>query len=159
MPTMPRLTVIGIGSPFADDQAGWRVIQSLSASRQIKACGERIRLVSCRSPASELLDLLTNTDAAIVVDAVRYCGAPGTLYRLRDVQSPLSATKLLSSHGVDMGTVFALASTLECSPRRLIIYGIEAGSDMTGTTLCQSVWRTAERVVQEIKRDIEDYCV
>ena len=155
---MPCLTVIGIGSPFADDQAGWRVVQCLAASSGIADYGERVMVASCRSPAGGLLSLLANTDAAIVVDAVRCCGVPGTLYRLCDAHSSLLSTKLLSSHGLDMGTLFALAATLEFRPKRMIVYGIEAGYDTDREmTMCQSVRQTVERVVDEIKRDIVNY--
>lgn len=157
---MPRLTVIGIGSSFADDQAGWRVVETLSASRQIAAYGERILVTVCRAPAGELLRLLADTDIAIVVDAVRFCGAPGTVYRLGSVHSPLPATKFLSSHGVDLRTMLALADTLEHSPRVMIIYGIEAGPNSAAdSTMCQSVCRAVAGVAEEIKRDITNYCV
>jgi hydrogenase maturation protease len=156
MRDMPRLTVIGIGSPFADDQAGWRVVQSLAASSRIAAYGERVTVASCRSPGGELLNLLANTDTAIVVDAVRYCGAPGTLYRLWDVHSSLLSTKLLSSHGLDMGSLFGLAAALECRPKQIIVYGIESGPDNGGVTMCQSVRRTVDRVIDEIKREIDE---
>ena len=155
---MPRLTIIGIGSPFADDQAGWNVVESLVASRQAAIYAEHVVVTVCRSPASELLSLLMNSDIAIVVDAVRYCGAPGTIYRLADMDSPLPATKILSSHGIDLITMYALADTLGHSPGMMIIYGIEAGPDSApGMAMCQSVGRAVIRVAEDIKRDVANY--
>ena len=157
---MLRLTVIGIGSAFADDRAGWSVVESLAASGEIADYGERILVTACGSPASELLGLLANTDVAILVDAVRFSGAPGTVYRLAGAYFPITATKFISSHGVDLPTLLALTATLEHSPRMMIIYGIEAGAGFaTNSTMCQSVCRAVERVAEEIKRDIANHCV
>ena len=156
---MPRLTVIAVGSSFADDRVGWDVAEILLTSSQVAAYGERVVVTVCRSPASELLGLLANTDIAILVDAVRFCGAPGTVYRLMDVRCPLWATRFLSSHGVDLQTMFALADTLEYSPEVMIIYGIESRSDLeAGSTICPSICRSVVRVAEDIKRDIANYC-
>ena len=155
---MPRLTVIGIGSPFADDRAGWSVVETLAASKQVAAYAEHVVVTVCRSPVSELLNLLMNTDIAIIVDAVRYCGAPGTMYRLIGVHSPLPATKFLSSHGIDLRTMYALAGTLGHVPRIMIFYGIEAGPDSgPDLAMCQSVGRAVVRVAEDIGRDVANY--
>jgi hydrogenase maturation protease len=157
---MARLTVIGIGSPFADDRAGWNVVETLITSRQIAAYGERVAATVCRSPATELLGLLANTDIAIVVDAMRFCGAPGTVYRLEGMHIPLLTTKALSSHGMDLRSILALADTLAYSPRSTIIYGIETGPNIEAASrMCQSVRRSVAHVVEDIKRDIENFCM
>ena len=155
---MPQLTIIGIGSPFADDMAGWCVADALSSSRQIASYHGRVAVAICRSPGSELLGLLADTDIAIVVDAVCYGGAPGTVYRLSSLQSSSSVTEFLSSHGLDLQTLFTLADTLEISPKMMVIYGIEAGPDNRNTKLSQGVQRAVVRVTDDIKRDIEHYC-
>ena len=155
---MPRLTIIGIGSPFADDRAGWNVVETLVASKQVAAYGEHVVVTVCRSPVSELPSLLMNTDIAIVVDAVRYCGASGTTYRLTDMDSPLPTMKDLSSHGVDLRTMYALADALGHRPGIMIFYGIEAGPDSApGLAMCQSVGRAVARVVGDIRRDVAYY--
>jgi len=155
---MPRLSVVGIGSPFADDRAGWKVVETLAASKQVASYGEHVVVTVCRSPASELLDILMNTEIAIVVDAVQYRGVPGTIYRLTDLDSPLPAPKVLSSHGIDLRTMYALAGTLGHSPGILIFYGIEAGSDSgPDLVMCQSVCRASARVAEEIRRDVVNH--
>ena len=156
---MPRLTVIGIGSAFADDRAGWSVVDSLTASGEIAGYAERILVTVCGSPAGELLGLLADTEIAIIVDAVRFSGASGTVYRLESIHSPLAAAKPLSSHGFKLGDLLALAETLEHCPRVIIIYGVESGPENeTDTTMCEDVRRAVMRVAEEIKRDIADLC-
>ena len=157
---MPRLTVIGIGSPFADDNAGWCVVETLIASRSAAAYDGHVVITACASPASELLGLLMQTDIAIVVDALCYSGAPGTIYRMSDIILPFSATKFLSSHGLDLQTMQELAGTLGQSPRIMILYGIEAGPDNgTASSMCQSVRDATAWVADDIRRDIVNYCL
>lgn len=156
---MPQLTIIGIGSSFADDMAGWSVVDALSSTGKIASYGGRVAVAICRSPASELLSLLVDTDIAIVVDAVCYNGAPGTVYRLSGLHSPSSVTEFLSSHGLDLQTLLTLAHTLGSSPKLLVIYGIEGGpGNGKNTKLSQNVQRAVVRVADDIKRDIEHYC-
>jgi len=157
--SVPRVTVIAIGSSFADDRAGWDVAEILSTSSVIAAYGERVAVAVCRSPASELMGLLANTDIAIVVDAVRFCGAPGTVYRLADNYSSLSDMTFLSSHGMDIQTMLVLADTLESSPEVVIVYGIESRSDSEAdSTPSTELRRAIVRVAEDIQRDVASYC-
>ena len=156
---MPRLTVIGIGSDSADDRAGWNVVEALVASGEIAAYGKSILVTACGSPTGELLSLLANTDIAILVDAVRFSGAPGTVYRLDGVGSSTASPSFISSHGVDLPTMLALAATLKQSPRVVILYGIEAGPDFVADSrMGQCVFHAVERVTEDIKRDMANFC-
>jgi hydrogenase maturation protease len=156
---MPRVTVIAIGSPFADDRMGWDVAEILCTSSLIAAYGEQVAVAVCRSPASELIGLLANTDIAIVVDAVRFCGAPGTVYRLADIHSSLSDVTFLSSHGMDIQAMLALADALESSPGMMIVYGIESRSDLEAESILSAeLHRAVVRVAEDIQRDVASYC-
>lgn len=153
---MRRLSIIGLGSSIADDQAGWIVVETLLASRRIAAYGERVAITVCRSPAGELLSYVADADIAIIVDAVRFDGAAGTVYRLQDIHNhSLSTANLVSSHGVDLPTMLSLAATLGCSPGLIVIYGIEAGPG-SGADMSDNVCRAVMRVVDAILRDVEN---
>ena len=157
---MPHLAIIGIGSPFGDDQAGWRVVDALAESMSVAAYGERVLVAACRSPAGELPELLVNADVAIVVDAVRGDGAPGTVYRISGGRLPPFVSRRLSSHGIDLQTLFELTAALEYRPRERIVYGIESGAaGVVGTAMNESVRRAAEWVAENIKRDMAYFCM
>jgi hydrogenase maturation protease len=155
---MPHLTVIGIGSPFGDDQAGWRIAESLAESVRVAAYGKHVLVTACRSPSSELLELLSNTDVAILVDAVLGGGAPGTVYRIASRHIPPFVTEILSSHGIGLQAMIELVDALESSPRVMIVYGIEAGPIGADSAMSEGVYRAVVRVVEEIKRDMAHYC-
>ena len=111
--------VIGIGSPFGADRAGWEVVDLLAREG---AAG--LSPLRCASPAGELLGMLRGTDRAVLVDAVVSGAPPGTVGRWegRGVLEPRSA---LSSHGLDVAAVLALGDALGELPATLVLYGIE----------------------------------
>jgi hydrogenase maturation protease len=155
---MARLSVIGVGSPFGDDQAGWYVADALAASSKVAAYGERVAVTSCRSPGGDLPELLTNSDVAIVVDAVIDNGAAGTVYRIEGHRLPAFVAGALSSHGITLQTILEISDALQNRPKALIVYGIEAQVSGTGSAMSESMCRAAARVVEHIKRDITHYC-
>jgi len=153
-----RLTVIGIGSPFGDDQAGWRVAEALAESTCVTAYDERLVVTACRSPAGELPELLANTDIAIVVDAVRDSGAPGTVYRIEGHDLPVFVAGSLSSHGIALRTMLELSDVLQNSPKAMIVYGIEVQFSGTDSVISEGTRRAADWVVEQIIRDVAHYC-
>jgi hydrogenase maturation protease len=149
---MPRISVIGIGSAFGDDRAGWRVAELLAGSSQSFVNPEGVTITACRSPGSELPGLLMAADIAIVVDAVISGGAPGTVLRLSGRSLPSFVNAGLSSHGMRLQTLLELVKTLGNSPSDLIIYGIESAD--VDAEMSQDVLRAVSFVVDRIKGDI-----
>ena len=155
---MTRLTVIGIGSPFGDDRAGWHVANALAESKYVAAYGELIVVTACRSPAGELPGLFANTEIAVVVDAVLDGGAPGTVYRMEGRHFPAFAGRSFSSHGIALQTILEVSDVLKIGPNATIVYGIEAEFIGTASVMSESARRAAAWVVDNIKRDMAHYC-
>ncbi len=155
---MPRVSVIGIGSPYGDDWAGWRVAELLAESERVAANSEQVTVTACRSPGGELPALLGAADIAIVVDAVMNAGAPGTVYRLSGLQLIELSGDCLSSHGMRLRAMFELLSVLGNLPEVVLVYGIEAESVNAVTVMNGNVLQAIDRVRDEIERDIAYYC-
>ncbi|MGB5255439.1 MAG: hydrogenase maturation protease [Sedimenticolaceae bacterium] len=115
------IRVIGLGSPFGDDQAGWRVIDSLRA-RGLSG----IDLITLDRPGHSLINWLPEVDWLILVDAVSSDTPLGSVMRL-DPDSLDEAPSGISSHGLHIAEALQLASTLDCLPSRVEIYGIQVG--------------------------------
>ncbi len=155
---LPKIKVIGIGSSQADDRLGWDVAEALLACSGAAAYGDRLEIAICRSPASELLGLLARADVAVIVDAVKDQGAPGTVYRWVNVDSLASTAKVLSSHGVALQTLLMLADALGYRPS-IVVYGIETISgDVPDADSQPALRRAVLRVTEDIKREIANRC-
>ena len=115
------IRVIGLGSPFGDDQAGWCVIDALR-SRGLSG----IDLIALDRPGHSLITWLTDVDWLILVDAVSSDTPLGSVMRL-DPESLDEAPSGISSHGLHIAEALRLAATLDCLPSRVDLYGIELG--------------------------------
>ncbi len=109
--------LIGIGSPYGDDQVGWRVIEAVqSADLSLSA-------VRCETPVTTLLALLQQSDEVILVDAVAYEAPVGTVLCWSGAEV-MQAQSAVSSHGFNLASLLALADSLSMLPRSLTVYGV-----------------------------------
>lgn len=120
--------IIGIGSPFGDDQAGWHIVETLEQDKRLKQFSRRhLSFIKSDRPGAGLLDLMHGARLVILVDAMKSGAAPGSIRRLEGLEIE-DATTPLSSHGFGVASSLSLARALDDMPARLVLYGIEAGS-------------------------------
>jgi hydrogenase maturation protease len=116
--------IIGIGSPFGADQAGWRAIELLDEA-DLADC-ELIRL---DRPGSGLLNYFEGAEDVVLIDAVLADEAPGSAVRLQRDNLSAAACRT-SSHGFGVAEALQLAARLEVLPPRLLLIGIQVGPDL-----------------------------
>lgn len=146
-PQVTHVRVIGIGNEFRqDDGAGLAVVRRLSSH----AAGS-FDIMEHDGEATSLLQAWEGVPAVVLVDAVRSRSAPGTIhcFDVRSAGLPKGA-RWSSSHSLGLSEAVALAGTLDCLPRVLIIYGIEGESFGLGRGLSSTVDRAASRVVDRL---------
>ena len=117
---MSAPVVVGVGSPFGGDRAGWAVVARLGEL-------DGVRVEALDRPGPGLLNVLEGATAAVIVDAVRSDAVPGTLHRLTRLDQ-LPAASPASSHGLGLAEALALGERLGQLPPWVVI-GVEAGSD------------------------------
>lgn len=117
---MKSITVIGIGSPYGDDQVGWRVVEHLQ--RMPEAAGTVA--LCCDRPGTRLLEDLRGSERAILIDAIHSGTTVGTLHRL-DIDRLDDAPIMASSHAFGLAETLRLGKVLGLLPAELSIYGIE----------------------------------
>lgn len=144
--------VIGLGSPFGDDRAGWRVAETLRDSLVLQAYfPDRLAVALCERP-DRLPELMRGAARAIVVDAVRSGAPPGTQHRVTDAAMPMPG-RMLSTHGLDIASVLALARMLGELPPALELRGIEAGA-AAGDDLSPEVEMAVVELVAGLEREL-----
>ena len=77
------IRIVGIGSPFGDDQAGWRVIELLRGRLD-----DDVELVALDRPGAALVSWMEGSDRFILVDAVNPRGSPGRISRIDPDAAP-----------------------------------------------------------------------
>ncbi len=137
------IRVVGIGSPFGDDQAGWRVIELLRG----RLAGQ-VELIALDRPGAALIHWMSGADRLVLIDAIGPMGSPGRVHRLDPDALPDQAGGL-SSHALTLADTIRLAETLGCRPGRLEIFGLEIAGT-TSATLSDAVARGAERLAETL---------
>jgi hydrogenase maturation protease len=146
-----RVLVVGCGNPDAGDDAVG-VLAVHGARPSLEALAD-VRVVE-GAVGPDLLDLLAECDAAVVVDAIRTPTGerpPGTVVRIEAGPDglPAEAGRSLSSHGFGVGAAVALARALEHAPS-LVFFGVEVSGTEVGTTLSPPVARTLPDLIRRV---------
>lgn len=146
-----RTVVIGVGNPYrADDGIGPAVVGLLE---QLNV-GSTL-LTRSLGEATELIDLWTGADLAIVVDAVLAEPAhPGRVHRLVVHRPPTERSRAASSHGMDLGEAVELARVLDRLPGELVLYAVEVDRVGYGQGLSAPVAEAAARLAGDIAAEL-----
>lgn len=125
---MSSIAIIGLGSPFGDDRAGWEAAQAVTNGRwsQNETCNP-IRVECLDRPGPGLLERFREADCVILIDAMR-SGAPAGTVRQLGPDEVAAASATHSSHGFGLAQTIALARALGSLPPELVLFGIEADS-------------------------------
>jgi hydrogenase maturation protease len=117
--------IIGVGSPFGDDQLGWLVIDALQHNHYLdQTLLQPLTYIKADRPGANLLELMQQAGIVILIDAMQTGAEPGTVKRFESHEVE-SLAMPWSSHGIGIASTLALARALGELPARLILYGIE----------------------------------
>ena len=144
------IRLLGIGSPFGDDRAGWEAAVLLQARCH---AGDRHRNADVRildRPGLLLVEQFRGAEYVILIDAA-CSGAPaGTIHAL-DGQCLERFRPLLSSHAGGVMAAVDLARALGEYPARLQVLAIEADPANRGDRLSPAVRTALPVLVQRIE--------
>lgn len=118
MPSPPRTRIVGVGHPDrGDDAAGGMVAAALQARRP--------DLDVCACPdALALLELTTDVDIVVIIDAICSDEPPGTVIRAVDPDVCEMPRTSQSTHGLGVGEAVALARATHSSAPVMHVVGI-----------------------------------
>jgi len=143
--------VVGVGNAFrGDDGVGLAV-----ASRLRGRVPPGVAVVACEQEASRLIDAWEGAETALVVDAVRSGGAPGTLHRFDAGDGPLPANVFRSStHAFGVGEAIEVARALGKLPASVVVHGVEGRRFEAGDGLTPQVRAAVEPAAQAVLADL-----
>jgi hydrogenase maturation protease len=150
---MTRTVVIGVGNRMrGDDAAGVAVAERL---RPRVPAG--VEVVACDEEPSRLMEAWEGAESVVLVDTVSSGAAPGTLHRFEAGDEAVPARTFRSStHAIGIADTIELARALGRLPRRVRVYGIEAGGFATGAALTPAVESAVVFLVKDMLADLEE---
>ena len=137
------IRIIGLGSPFGDDRAGWRVVELLRGRVPVG-----VELLALDRPGAGLIAWMEGVERLILIDAVAGGPPRGELLRI-DPTEITADTAAFSSHGLDLDSTLRLAAALAIRPPQLELYGIAVGEADT-RRLDEAVEAAAQRLAERI---------
>ena len=147
---MKRIKVLGIGSPFGDDQAGWSVATELSRQLANHSHIAPYVLIECHDrPGVRLIELISGFDTIFIIDAVKSGSEIGTVHRFQK-DALLDSGQRFSTHGISILQALQLASVLNELPENLLFYGIEINAITLDDTLSPPVVRAIAEVTHHL---------
>jgi hydrogenase maturation protease len=147
------IRIIGVGSPFGDDRAGWEAIAEVRARGVVGTLASTIEIRVLDRPGLQLVGELAAEKKLILIDAVCSGADIGTIHSI-SVESPVTLRPVLSSHNGGVMTALELARVLGEFPPRFLMLGIEADPANDGDSVTPAV----RAALPEVARRIEE-CV
>ena len=151
---MQPISIIGIGSPIGDDQAGWLVIDELPKYLLLRPLKREITLKKLNRPQLSLLADINKTDALILVDAVVSETMPIGAFQLFGWQDFITKKPFVSSHGVGVIEALALSEALGQLPPQVFLYGIEIdpanGLTKISAPVLQAIGPLADKIASQV---------
>jgi hydrogenase maturation protease len=119
----PAVLVLGIGNVlWADEGFGVRAVEALHQRYSMPA---NVSLVDGGTQGMYLLDHVCSADHVLVLDAIDYKLAPGTLRLFRDDDVPVWADRAMSLHQATFQELLSLARVRGRFPERITLIGVQ----------------------------------
>ncbi len=153
-----KVVLIGIGQSLrGDDAVGLEAVRQWQKNYPETANRPDIQVNLIELPGLALLDLLDESEAAVLVDAVKCYSVPGTIHTLRSEQLAAFTTDAKSAHGWGVAETLRLDRMLnpdrQTIPIQLI--GVEVGQMEMGYGLSKTVEQALPRVCEAIQNEVQ----
>ena len=143
--------VLGAGNVLLSDEGvGVRVVEAMKEMM----LPDNVELLDGGTGAFDLLDVIAGRDKVIIIDAVKGGGEPGAIYRFRPDDIRIQKQHLMSAHQISLPDTLAMAKFAGCSPRDVIIYGVEPKRLDWGMELSPEVAAVVPKVMELIVSDL-----
>ena len=147
--------IIGIGNILLSDEGiGVHVINELK-NVQLPA---NVEIHDCGTGGLSILNVLDKAEKAVIIDAVKGGGNPGSIYRfmLDKILTGDRRLKMTSLHDLDLITALKMAELTHVYklPREMIVIGIEPASTEMGMEPSPKVKRTIPKIVDLVLKEV-----
>ena len=153
--TRGEVLVIGLGNPLmGDDGLGLAALDRLRTQWELPAT---VRLVDGGTWGMNLLPLLEDAEAVVLIDAIDAGRRPGELVLLERDEVPRFLGLKLSPHQIDLREVIALAAFRGRLPERLVVIGLQPERVELSAVLTPAVARHLGTVVTGVVSRLGDW--
>ena len=147
----PRL-VLGIGNILMGDEGvGVRVIEAMQSADW----PPDVELVDGGTAGADLIDVMSDRQTLIVIDAVDADVPPGTVVRLTPDELASSNEPGISLHEIGLLETLAMTRQLGTAPEEIIILGIQPKRIHPSTELSEELRAVVPAVVEQVLQELK----
>jgi hydrogenase maturation protease len=151
------ILILGLGNILLQDEGlGVAALDRLTTAYRLPP---EVRAVDGGTLGLDLLPLLENVDALLIVDAVKTGQPPGTLVRLEGQAIPAGLAVKMSMHQFGLGELLAVSSLQGILPSRIVLWGMEPASFEWGVELSPVVAEKLDALVKAVAEELQDWGV
>jgi hydrogenase maturation protease len=151
-----KIGIIGLGNLLRrDDGIGLLLLQHLQAQK--KKLPKNIEYIDGGTSGMNLLHLLAQFDAVMLIDAVDFKGKPGDVrvFSLEDIQSQ-KKPMILSTHDSDFLNILRLSQELKELPETLVIFGVQPRDVSHGIGLSKDIEIILDDLYLKVQKEIQN---
>jgi hydrogenase maturation protease len=147
-----HILILGVGNLLLGDEGvGVHVAQRMMAM----AMPPEVQVVEGGTDGFGLVNVITEADRMILIDAVKGGGQPGSIYRFEIEDCPPYPDIFKTSvHQISILEVINLSSLIGATPRTTII-GIEPACVEMGMELSPQIEAKIPRIIQMVTEEVE----
>lgn len=147
---------MGIGSPFGDDQAGWRVAELLKKAPQLKIYLNQCLDIQINDrPGLALIMAMDGIKTLYLVDALKaHDNQIGQICRLDNKDLATVEEKFFSTHGFGVLEALKLAQVLGKTPAEIIIWGIKINAIDYQALISPVIARACDELAAKITQEL-----
>ncbi len=148
-----RIAVLGVGNLLMrDDGVGIHVVRALERA----GLPDAVQIIDGGTAAFEALCHVQPLDRLIVVDAVQYGGAPGSIYRLTPDQIEERPATAVSLHDIGVLESLRMSEPSHVCPESVVIFGVEPEAIDWGLELSEPVQAVIPKVVRGVVDELSE---
>lgn len=144
------ILVLGIGNILLRDEGiGVHVVEYLK-----NKVPDFVELVDGGTAGADLLDVISDRDKVIIVDAVDAEVEHGTILRMKPEDLEVNTGQSVSLHEFGIGEMLAAAKYLGCAPHDVIIFGIKPQDISCGVGISKELIRIVPQIADIVLAEI-----
>jgi len=148
-----KAAVIGIGNILLGDEGvGVRIIEELKKLE----LPEGVEVHDGATSGIAILNFLEGVDRAIIVDAVKGGGEPGTVYRFK-IEEALENNEMISLHDIDFTLAYRVTRDIIDLPEDIVVIGVEPEKIENSLELSEKVSNAIPEVLNKILEELRAY--
>ncbi|RJQ20043.1 MAG: HyaD/HybD family hydrogenase maturation endopeptidase [Nitrospiraceae bacterium] len=152
-----NIAIFGIGNILlSDDGVGIHAVHKLKDEYTFP---ESVELIDGGTKGLDLLPLLEGRDKVLIIDAVNFKEAPGTIGAVAGENIPAVLRSKLSVHQIGLPDMLFAARLMKITPPEMCLIGIQPKSMETGTELSDEIKERLDALVKKVLLKLREWGV